>query len=54
MTLTLGFFSILFQRGVYPREDFRISKKYGIPLFVTTNPELKDYIDQIIGQVRGE
>ncbi|KAJ8660411.1 hypothetical protein O0I10_003869 [Lichtheimia ornata] len=44
--------SILFQRGVYPREDFRISKKYGIPLFVTTNPELKDYIDQVIGQVR--
>lgn len=53
-TLTSSCHSILFQRGVYPREDFRISKKYGIPLFVTTNPELKDYIDQIISQVRGK
>ncbi|KAL1931068.1 hypothetical protein VTP01DRAFT_10205 [Rhizomucor pusillus] len=44
--------SILYQRGIYPKEDFSVKNKFGIPLFVTHNPELKAYINQIIEQVR--
>ncbi|KAI9321033.1 HORMA domain-containing protein [Dichotomocladium elegans] len=44
--------SILFQREVYPKEDFRVTKKYGLSLLVTTNDELKAYIDQVVDQVR--
>ncbi|KAI7861131.1 DNA-binding protein [Circinella umbellata] len=44
--------SILFQRGIYPRHDFEVQRKYGMPLLVTNNDDLKAYVDQIMEQVR--
>ncbi|KAG2219413.1 hypothetical protein INT45_010604 [Circinella minor] len=44
--------SILFQRGIYPRHDFEVQRKYGMPLLVTNNDDLKAYVDQIMKQVR--
>ncbi|KAI9255128.1 DNA-binding protein [Phascolomyces articulosus] len=44
--------SILYQRGVYPREDFEVERKIGMPLLITNNDELKVYVDQIMSQVR--
>lgn len=44
--------SILFQRCIYPPEDFQTVRKYGIPLLVTADEEIKEYIDKIMAQVK--
>lgn len=44
--------NILFQRGVYPPEDFQTVRKYGLPLLVTADDEVQEYIDRIMKQVR--
>ncbi|CAI4556772.1 BAQ_1a_G0029380.mRNA.1.CDS.1 [Saccharomyces cerevisiae] len=43
--------SILYQRGVYPAEDFVTVKKYDLTLLKTHDDELKDYIRKILLQV---
>ncbi|CEP62076.1 spindle checkpoint protein MAD2 LALA0_S04e07228g [Lachancea lanzarotensis] len=43
--------SILFQRAVYPPEDFISVKKYDLNLLKTHDEELKSYIRQILQQV---
>lgn len=43
--------SLLYQRGLYPPEDFQIVKKYGLQIYITTNDELKEYIRTIMQQV---
>lgn len=43
--------SILYQRGVYPEEDFSTVKKYDLTLMKTHDDELKSYIRKILGQV---
>ncbi|SCU94016.1 LAFA_0F19394g1_1 [Lachancea sp. 'fantastica'] len=43
--------SILFQRAVYPPEDFISVKKYDLNLLKTHDEELKNYIRQILQQV---
>ncbi|CCC66699.1 hypothetical protein NCAS_0A01410 [Naumovozyma castellii] len=43
--------SILYQRGVYPPEDFNTVKKYGLTLLKTHDDELKQYIRRILLQV---
>lgn len=47
-----GINSILYQRGLYPSNSFIQREKYGLPLLVTTNPELKRYLDVILNQMR--
>ncbi|KGB78243.1 mitotic spindle assembly checkpoint protein MAD2 [Cryptococcus deuterogattii R265] len=44
--------SILYQRGVYPSDDFRMVKKYGLPMLVTADEELKEYISTVLSQVQ--
>lgn len=44
--------NILFQRGIYPAEDFITVKKYDLPLLVTADEEVKDYIRNIMTQVK--
>ncbi|TXT09042.1 hypothetical protein VHUM_02516 [Vanrija humicola] len=46
-----GVNSILYQRGVYPSDDFRMVKKYGLPMLVTSDDGLKEYIQTIMAQV---
>jgi len=43
--------SILFQRGVYPAEDFTTVKKYGLNMLVTTDDQVKAYIKRIMLQL---
>ncbi|KAF7192826.1 Mitotic spindle checkpoint component mad2 [Pseudocercospora fuligena] len=43
--------TILFQRGVYPPEDFAPVKKYGLNMMVTLDDEVKAYIKKIMSQL---
>ncbi|KAF2084272.1 mitotic spindle checkpoint component mad2 [Saccharata proteae CBS 121410] len=43
--------SILFQRGVYPAEDFSAVKKYGLTMMVSSDDQVKAYIKKIMSQL---
>lgn len=43
--------SILYQRGIYPAEDFRPVKKYGLQMLITTDDGLETYIQDCLKQV---
>ncbi|KAJ3300065.1 Mitotic spindle checkpoint component mad2 [Borealophlyctis nickersoniae] len=43
--------SILFQRGLYPPEDFKMVKKYGLNLLVTNDDSVQAYLKQILVQL---
>lgn len=43
--------TILFQRGVYPAEDFTAVKKYGLNMLVSADDQVKSYIKKIMGQL---
>ncbi|KAI9567878.1 spindle assembly checkpoint protein [Boletus coccyginus] len=43
--------TILFQRGVYPSDDFHMVKKYGQTVLVTQDLALENYLDRILKQV---
>lgn len=44
--------NILFQRGIYPAEDFVTVKKYDLPMLVSADDEVKLYIERIMTQVK--
>lgn len=46
--------SILYQRGIYPCDQFERKQKYGLTLLVTSDPDLKNYINRVLGQLNGE
>jgi mitotic spindle assembly checkpoint protein MAD2 len=41
----------LFQRGVYPAEDFSAVKKYGLNMLVSSDDQVKAYIKKIMSQL---
>jgi mitotic spindle assembly checkpoint protein MAD2 len=43
--------TILFQRGVYPAEDFTAIKKYGLNMLVSADDQVKAYIRKIMSQL---
>ncbi|MCJ1231928.1 Mitotic spindle checkpoint component mad2, partial [Toensbergia leucococca] len=43
--------TILFQRGVYPAEDFTAVKKYGLNMLVTSDDQVKAYVKKIMSQL---
>ncbi|PHH81979.1 hypothetical protein CDD82_7364 [Ophiocordyceps australis] len=43
--------NILFQRGVYPAEDFTAVKKYGLNMLVSADDQVKAYIKRIMSQL---
>ncbi|QDS71129.1 hypothetical protein FKW77_009835 [Venturia effusa] len=43
--------TILYQRGVYPPEDFSAVKKYGLNMLVTSDDQVKAYIKKIMSQL---
>lgn len=43
--------TILFQRGVYPAEDFTPVKKYGLNMLVSSDDQVKAYIKRIMSQL---
>lgn len=44
--------SILFQRGIYPAEDFMTVRKYALPLLWLANEEVVSYVGAIMTQIR--
>ncbi|KAI8823489.1 DNA-binding protein [Fimicolochytrium jonesii] len=46
-----GINSILFQRGLYPPEDFRMEKKYGLNLLVSSHDGVQAYLKAILSQL---
>ncbi|KAF1917617.1 DNA-binding protein [Ampelomyces quisqualis] len=44
--------TILFQRGVYPAEDFSAVKKYGLTMMVTADDQVRAYIKKIMSQLK--
>ncbi|KAF9462168.1 spindle assembly checkpoint protein [Collybia nuda] len=44
--------TILFQREVYPSDDFHMVKKYGQTVLVTQDLALENYLDRILKQVQ--
>lgn len=47
-----GINSILYQRGLYPEHEFIQTEKYGLPVLVTTNIQVKRYLDTILSQMK--
>lgn len=43
--------SILYQRGIYPADDFQMVKKYGLNMLVICDDDIKAYIRKIMGQL---
>ncbi|KAI8620342.1 mitotic spindle checkpoint component mad2 [Chytriomyces sp. MP71] len=43
--------SILFQRAVYPPEDFKVVKRYGLNLLVNSDYAVQAYLKQIMTQI---
>lgn len=46
-----GVNTILYQRGVYPPEQFERNKKYGLTLLTTTDAQLKKYLNGVLSQL---
>ncbi|GJQ08443.1 hypothetical protein GpartN1_g234.t1 [Galdieria partita] len=44
--------SILYQRGIYPAEQFSRVNKYGLTILVTTDNELNKYLQSVLGQLK--
>lgn len=44
--------NILFQRGIYPAEDFTVVKKYDLPMLVSSDEDVKEYVKKIMDQVK--
>ncbi|CAI9564251.1 unnamed protein product [Staurois parvus] len=47
-----GINSILYQRGIYPPETFTRAQKYGLTLLITTDPDLKKYLNTVVEQLK--
>lgn len=48
-----GINSILYQRGIYPAETFTRVTKYDMSLQLTTDPKLKNYLTNVVTQLKG-
>lgn len=44
--------NILFQRGIYPAEDFITIRKYDLPMLFSADDEVKAYIQKIMDHVK--
>ncbi|CDU25420.1 probable MAD2-spindle-assembly checkpoint protein [Sporisorium scitamineum] len=44
--------SILYQRSIYPSDDFKTIKKYGLQMLVTTDDGLIEYLETAMAQLK--
>lgn len=44
--------SILYQRNIYPSDDFKTVKKYGLQMLVTTDDGLIEYLESAMNQLK--
>ncbi|XP_071544246.1 mitotic spindle assembly checkpoint protein MAD2A [Panulirus ornatus] len=47
-----GINSILFQRGIYPPDSFTSKQHYGLTLCITTDNGVKDYLNNVLAQIK--
>ncbi|OWF37514.1 mitotic spindle assembly checkpoint protein MAD2A-like [Mizuhopecten yessoensis] len=47
-----GINSILYQRGIYPPEDFTRVQQYGLTLLVSSDDALKNYLNEVLSHVK--
>jgi len=47
-----GIHSILYQRGIYPPESFTRKQEYGLTLLVSTDPKVKDFLTNVLTQIK--
>ena len=45
--------SILYQRNIYPGDSFSTTTKYNLKMVETCDEKLKEYLDNILGQLKG-
>lgn len=45
-----GINSILFQRGIYPPEDFQSTQQYGLTILVSTDNKIQEFLQSILNQ----
>lgn len=50
--LGFGLNSILYQRGIYPAHSFVRETKYGLPLLVTKDPKLQNFLSPLLKQIQ--
>jgi len=50
--LDFGINSILYQRDVYPPDEFSSVKKYGLTVLMAQDAELRKYLDEVLKQMR--
>ncbi|XP_010785985.1 mitotic spindle assembly checkpoint protein MAD2A-like [Notothenia coriiceps] len=50
---SFGINSILYQRGIYPPETFSRITHYDMSLHLTTDPKLKNYLTNVVSQLKG-
>ena len=53
MLTSLGCCSILYQRGIYPPDNFEQRKQYGLSIMVSTDTGLTDYLSTVLEQMSG-
>ncbi len=46
--------SILYQRGIYPAENFEPQKKYGLTVMAVRDPKLVTYLESVLRQFTGK
>ena len=49
-----GINNILYQRGIYPSGSFSYKQQYGLTLFVSTEENVKNYLENVIPQIKGQ
>lgn len=50
--LCYGINSILYQRGIYPPETFEPAEHFGLSILMTTDDNMKSFLDKVLGQVQ--
>lgn len=43
--------SVLYQRGLYPANEFEVKKKFGLGMLVSSNEEVKKYLVSVLDQI---
>nr|CAH7729862.1 unnamed protein product [Callosobruchus chinensis] len=51
--LNYGINSILFQRGLYPPENFKADENYGLNIWMSTDNKIKEFLSTTLGQLKG-
>ncbi|KAI8040892.1 mitotic spindle assembly checkpoint protein MAD2A [Drosophila gunungcola] len=48
--LKYGINSILFQRGIYPAEDFDSTQQYGLTILMSKDPKIQTFLQNVLSQ----